>query len=141
MVSAIWWIYYDSFHLLEQRKFKTGHSILYSHFFLFVGLAILASLIRHAILGDLAPGDFRQLAAAGTVLFFLGKQYGYYTEVPELRPYLLSNTAAVFCLTALVLMLPLGLGAILAGITATMICYVLLNLRYRHLVRARQELT
>lgn len=139
MVSAIWWIYYDSFHLLEQRKLATGYAILYSHFFLFVGLAILASLIRHAILDDLDPGDFRRLAAAGTVLFFLGKQYGYYMEVPELRPYLLSNTAAVFALTALVLMLPLGLGAMLAGITATMICYVLLNLRYRHLVRARQE--
>jgi hypothetical protein len=26
----------------------------------------------------------------------------------------------------------------LVGITATMICYVLLNLRYRHLVRAGQ---
>ena len=141
MVSAIWWIYYDSFHLLERRKLATGHSILYSHFFLFTGLAILASLIRHAILDDLDPGDFRRLAAAGTVLFFLGKQYGYYMEVPELRPYLVSNTAAVFAMTALVLMLPLGLGAMLAGITATMICYVLLNLRYRHLVRARQKAT
>jgi len=138
MVSAIWWIYCDSFHLLEQRRFTTGYSILYSHFFLFVGLAILASLIRHAILGDLDPADFRQLAAAGTVLFFVSKQYGYYMEVPELRPYLLSNTAAVFALTALVLMLPIGLEAMLVGITATMICYVLLNLRYRHLVRARQ---
>jgi low temperature requirement protein LtrA len=138
MVSAIWWIYYDSFPLLEQRRLPTGHSILYSHFFLFVGLALLAALIRHAILDDLDPGDFRQLAAAGTVLFFLGKQYGYYMEVPELRPYLLSNTAAVFALTALVLMLPLGLEATLVGITATMICYVLLNLRYRHLVRAAE---
>jgi low temperature requirement protein LtrA len=136
MVSAIWWIYYDSFPLLEHRKLTTGHSILYSHFFLFVGLAILASLIRHAILGDLAVGDFRRLAAVGTVLFFLGKQYGYYREVPELRPYLVSNTAAVFALTALVLMLPLGIEATLVGMTATMICYVLLNLRYRHLVRA-----
>jgi low temperature requirement protein LtrA len=136
MVSAIWWIYYDSFHLLEQRRLTTGHSILYSHFFLFVGLAILASLIRHAILNDVDRDDFRQLAAAGTVLFFLGKQYGYYMEVPELRPYLLSNTAAVFALTALVLMLPLGLATMLVGLTATMIVYVLLNLRYRHLVRA-----
>ena len=136
MVSAIWWIYYDSFHLLEKRKLTTGHSILYSHFFLFIGLAILASLIRHAILGSLDPRDFRQLAAAGMVLFFLGKQYGYYMELPELRPYLLSNTAAVFALTTLVLMLPLGLEAMLVGMTATMICYVLLNLRYRHLVRA-----
>nr|WP_222622927.1 low temperature requirement protein A [Ramlibacter cellulosilyticus] len=138
MVSAIWWIYYDSFHLLEHRKLTTGHSILYSHFFLLVGLAILGSLVRHAILGGLDPGDFRQLAVAGTVLFFLGKQYGYYMEVPELRPYLLSNTAAVFVLNALVLMLPLGPEGMLAGMTATMICYVLLNLRYRHLVRARQ---
>jgi low temperature requirement protein LtrA len=136
MVSAIWWIYYDSFHLLEQRKVATGHSILYSHFFLFVGLAILASVIRHAILGELNPADFRRLVAAGTVLFFLGKQYGYYMEVPELRPYLRSNTAAVFALTALVLMLPVGLEAMLVGVTATMICYVLLNLRYRHLVHA-----
>jgi hypothetical protein len=41
----------------------------------------------------------------------------------------------VFALTALVLMLPLGLEAMLVGLTATMIAYVLLNLRYRHLVR------
>lgn len=138
MVAAIWWIYYDSFHLLERRKLATGHAILYSHFFLFIGLAILAALIRHAILDDLDPGDFRLLAAAGTVLFFLGKQYGYYMEVPELRPYLVSNTAAVFALTALVLMVPTGLVAMLVGITATMICYVLLNLRYRHLALARE---
>lgn len=141
MVSAIWWIYYDSFHLLEDRKLTTGYSIIYSHFFLFVGLAILASLIHHAILSDLDPNDFRLMAAVGTVLFFLGKQYGYYMEVPELRPYLLSNTAAVFALTALVLILPLGPEAMLAGITATMICYVLLNLRYRHLVHARHAPT
>jgi low temperature requirement protein LtrA len=141
MVSAIWWIYYDSFHLLEQRRITTGHSILYSHFFLFVGLAMLASLIRHAILGDLDRDNFRHLAAAGSILFFLGKQYGYYMEVPELRPYLVSNTAAVFALTALVLMLPIGLEAMLVGITATMICYVLLNLRYRHIVRAGQLAT
>jgi hypothetical protein len=29
-----------------------------------------------------------------------------------------------------------GLEGMLVGITATMICYVLLNLRYRHLVNA-----
>ena len=77
MVSSIWWIYYDSFHLLEKRKLKTGHAIVYSHLFLFIGLSILANLIRHAILDDIARGDFQVLAAIGTVLFFLGKQYGY----------------------------------------------------------------
>lgn len=59
MVSAIWWSSYDSCHLLEQRRLATGHSILYSHLVLFVGLAILASLIRPAILGyvDRGSGD------------------------------------------------------------------------------------
>jgi hypothetical protein len=36
-------------------------------------------------------------------------------------------------------MLPLGLEAMLVAITATMISYVLLNLRYRHLVRAANK--
>ena len=31
-------------------------------------------------------------------------------------------------------------SVVLVGITATMICYVLLNLRYRHLVRGGQAL-
>jgi hypothetical protein len=35
-----------------------------------------------------------------------------------------------------VLTVPLGLQTMLVGLTATMIAYVLLNLRYRHLVRA-----
>jgi len=38
-------------------------------------------------------------------------------------------------------MSPLGVGAMLVGMTATMISYVLLNLRYRHLVRAAQLAT
>jgi hypothetical protein len=44
----------------------------------------------------------------------------------------------VFALTTLGLVLPLGPEAMLVGLTATMICYVLLNLRYRHLVRGGQ---
>jgi low temperature requirement protein LtrA len=136
MVSSIWWIYYDSFYLLETRKLRTGHSILYSHVILFVGLAILAALIRHAILDDIDPGDFRLLASIGTVLFFLGEQYGYFMEVPELRPYLLSNTVIAFALTGTVLLLATRPEAMLAGLTVTMICYVLLNLRYRAVVPA-----
>lgn len=49
---------------------------------------------------------------------------------------LLSSTAAVFALTALVLGLPLGLEGKVVGITAAMMCYVLLNLPYHPLVRA-----
>ncbi|WP_201800339.1 low temperature requirement protein A, partial [Enterobacter hormaechei] len=52
-ISSIWWVYFDSFHLLSRQKLATGHSVAYSHLFVFIGLSILASLIRHAILDDM----------------------------------------------------------------------------------------
>lgn len=71
MITSIWWVYFDSFHLLSEQKLTTGHSILYSHLFVFIGLSILAGLIRHAILDDMAPFDFRVLSVIGAVCFLL----------------------------------------------------------------------
>jgi low temperature requirement protein LtrA len=130
MVASIWWVYFDSFYLLTEQKLTTGHSILYSHLFLFLGLSILANLIRHAIVKDLDIADFRLLAALGTTLFFVGKQYGFFMERPELRPFLVQNTLVVAVLTGVSLLLP-DIRSILMGMTATMICYTLLNYRYR----------
>ena len=129
MISGIWWVYFNSFHLLTQRKLRTGHSVLYSHFFVFVGLSILASLIRHAILADMALADFRLLSVIGAVCFFMGKQYGYFMERPELRPQLVVNTLLVFALAGLSLLLP-DTGYILLGLTAAVICYAFLSLTY-----------
>jgi low temperature requirement protein LtrA len=129
MISGIWWVYFNSFHLLTQRKLRTGHSVLYSHFFVFVGLSILASLIRHAILADMALADFRLLSVIGAVCFFMGKQYGYFMERPELRPQLVVNTLVVFALAGLSLLLP-DTGYILLGLTAAVICYAFLSLKY-----------
>lgn len=129
MVSAIWWVYFDSFHLLTERRLTTGHSVLYSHLFVFVGLSILASLIRHAVLDDLGASDFRILAATGAVCFFIGKQYGYFMERPELRERLVFNTLAVFTLFGLAMLLP-GTGYILLGMTVAVVCYAFLSLRY-----------
>jgi low temperature requirement protein LtrA len=129
MISAIWWVYFDSVHLLTRQKLTTGHSVLYSHFFVFIGLSILASLIRHAILDDMALSDFRVLSAIGTVCFFIGKQYGYFMEVPELRSQLVVNTLAVFVLSGFALLLP-ATDYILFGLTAAVICYAFLSLKY-----------
>jgi low temperature requirement protein LtrA len=129
MISAIWWVYFDSFHLLTKQKLTTGHSVLYSHLFVFIGLSILASLIRHAILDDMALSDFRVLSVIGTVCFFIGKQYGYFMERPELRPQLVVNTLVVFVLAGFALLLP-RTDYILLGLTATVICYAFLSLTY-----------
>jgi low temperature requirement protein LtrA len=129
MIAAIWWVYFDSFPLLTRQKLSTGHSVLYSHFFVFVGLSILASLIRHAILDDMAESDFRLLSVIGAVCFFIGKQYAYFMERPELRPQLVVNTLVVFTLTGFALLLP-GTGNILLGLTIAVICYAFLSLRY-----------
>jgi low temperature requirement protein LtrA len=135
MISGIWWVYFDSFHLLTRQKLTTGHSVLYSHFFVFVGLSILASLIRHAILDDMALTDFRVLSVVGTVCFFIGKQYAYFMERPELRSQLVVNTLVVFVLSGFSLLLP-GTGYILLGLTAAMICYAFLSLKYLNVPRA-----
>jgi low temperature requirement protein LtrA len=130
MISSIWWVYFDSFHLLSEQKLTTGHSVLYSHLFVFIGLSILASLIRHAILDDMVLSDFRVLSVIGAVCFFIGKQYAYFMERPELRPHLVVNTLVVFVLTGFALLLP-GTAYILFGLTATVICYAFLSLRYQ----------
>jgi low temperature requirement protein LtrA len=129
MIAGIWWVYFDSFPLLNKQKLRTGHSVLYSHFFVFVGLSILASLIRHAILDDMAESDFRVLSVIGAVCFFIGKQYAYFMERPELRPQLVVNTLVVFALSGFALLLP-GTGYMLLGLTIAVICYVFLSLRY-----------
>jgi len=135
MISSIWWVYFDSFHLLTRQKLTTGHSVLYSHFFVFIGLSILASLIRHAILGDMALSDFRVLSIIGAVCFFIGKQYAYFMECPELRSQLVINTLVVFVLGGLALLLP-DTGYILLGLTCSVICYAFLSLKYLNISRA-----
>lgn len=135
MISAIWWVYFDSFHLLTRQKLTTGHSVLYSHFFVFIGLSILASLIRHAILDDMALSDFRVLSVIGAVCFFIGKQYGYFMECSELRSQLIVNTLIVFVLAGLALLIP-ATGYILLGLTCAVICYAFLSLKYLRVPRA-----
>lgn len=137
MIASIWWVYFDSFPLLTRQKLTTGHSVLYSHFFVFVGLSILASLIRHAILDDMAPADFRVLSVIGAVSFFIGKQYAYFMERPELRSQLVVNTLVVFMLSGFALLLP-NTGYILLGLTIAVICYAFLSLRYLNVRSAPQ---
>lgn len=131
MICAIWWIYFDSFYLLSKNDSNmSGHALIYSHLFLFMGLALLANLIRHAILNDIAILDFQIMSFIGMTLFFLGKQYGYFIAVPKIRKYIVQNTLIVLALAGLVIRLP-RVDYILCGLTATMICYVFLNFRYR----------
>jgi low temperature requirement protein LtrA len=129
MISSIWWVYFDSVQLLSKQKLTTGHSVLYSHFFVFIGLAILANLIRHAILDDMVVFDFRMLSVIGLVCFFFGKQYAYFIERPELRSQLVINTLVVFVLAGFALLLP-RTDYVLLGLTAAVICYAFLSLKY-----------
>ncbi|WP_296185681.1 low temperature requirement protein A [Pseudomonas sp. UBA1879] len=131
MTCSIWWIYFDSFYFLSRNESSmTGHSLIYSHLFLFLGLALLANLIRHAILNDIAIHDFQIMSVIGMFLFFVGKQYGYFVAVPKIRKYILQNTLIVLSLGGSVIWLP-RVEYILIGLTLTMISYVLLNFRYR----------
>jgi hypothetical protein len=59
-------------------------------------------------------------------------------ERPELRPQLVVNTLVVFVLAGFSLLLP-RTSYILLGLTATVICYAVLSLRYLTIPHGRQD--
>jgi low temperature requirement protein LtrA len=86
ILCMIWWIYYDSFYFLKNSKLdRDGHAISYSQLLTYMAFAILANMIRHAILHDLDVLDFRIMVSVGMILFFIGKQTSYWFNVPEHR--------------------------------------------------------
>lgn len=130
MIGAIWWIYFDGYPLLEKAKnIKYGFPLLYSHVLFLLGMGILSSLIRHAILNDLAMGDFRMLAVTGMVLFYLGKQISYYLAFPTIRRVLVINTIVCVIVTLLSTLLPRP-EYTLIGMTLGLLFYVYSNFRW-----------
>lgn len=130
MIGLIWWIYYDSFHVMERIKaMKNGFSLIYSHFFLAMGFVILANVIRHAILNDLAMDHFRILAITGMCFFYIGKQTVYYNFLPPFRKPMTINTVVCILVTVGSTFLP-TIEVALMGIALGMLYYTLGNFRF-----------
>ena len=130
MIGSIWWIYFDSFHIMERfKKMKQGYTLTYSHIFLAMGLVILANLIRHAILVDLDMHDFRILAITGLVFFYLGKQIPYYLYLPPYRINIIINSIVCIAITVASTFLPNPSYA-LVGMTLGMFFYTFSNLKW-----------
>ena len=130
MIGAIWWIYFDGFRILERAKrIQYGFPLLYSHVLFLLGMGILSSLIRHAILNDLEMRDFRWLAIAGMTLFYLGKQISYYLAFPTVRRIIVINTVVCISVTVFSTFLPRP-EYTLIGITLGMLFYVYSNFRW-----------
>ena len=82
LIGAIWWIYFDSFPVLERaQRLTNGYVLIFAHLFLCMGLLLLANMIRHAILGDLDRTTFSMLGVSGLCLFYLGKQVPYWYDI------------------------------------------------------------
>ncbi len=130
MIGSLWWIYYDSFHVMEKlKRMKQGFVLVYSHIFLAMGLVILANVIRHAILGDLAMDDFRILAITGMIFFYLGKQIIYYVSIPSFRKNILINSTVCVAITVASGFLPRPEYALI-GITLGMFFYTYSNFKW-----------
>jgi hypothetical protein len=106
-----------------------GFGLIYSHFFLAMGLVILASLIGHVILDDLAQKDIRILAISGMCFFYIGKQTAYYMWLPPYRFNLLLNTLVCISITIASTFLPEP-AYVLIGITVGMAFYTYSNFRW-----------
>ena len=130
MIGLIWWIYYDSFHVVERIKSMTnGFPLLYSHLFLAIGFVILANVIRHAILNDLNMNEFRILAITGMSFFYIGKQTVYVVFLPPFRKIMTINTLVCIFITIASTFLP-KIEYALVGITLGMLYYVLVNFKF-----------
>lgn len=130
MIGLIWWIYYDSFHVMERIKSMTnGFPMLYSHLFLALGFVILANLIRHAILNDLNMKEFRILAITGMSFFYIGKQTVYVVFLPPFRKIMTINTLVCIFITIASTSLP-KIEYALVGITMGMLYYTVANFKF-----------
>lgn len=129
IIGTIWWIYFDSFSIMERLKTLThGFLLIYSHIFLAMGLVILANLIRHGILSDLVMYDFRILAITGVVFFYLGMQLVYFVSLPPYRLNTLMNSAVPIGVTVGSTFLPDPTYALL-GMMSGLFIYTFLGLK------------
>jgi low temperature requirement protein LtrA len=129
LVGAIWWIYFDSFPILERAKrLTTGNVLIFTHLLVCMGLLVLANVIRHAILGDLDRPTFRLLAVTGLSLFYLGKQIPYWYAFPPWRWAIVTNTMACVSITVASSFLT-NIEYSLIGMTIGMLVYVYLTFK------------
>lgn len=129
LIGMIWWIYFDSFPILERaKKLTTGNVLIYTHLLLCMGLLILANMIRHTILGDLDQTTFGLLAITGLVFFYLGKQIPYWYAFPPWRRAIISNTFICVSITVMSSFLP-KIEYSLIGMTLSMLVYVYLTFK------------
>jgi len=130
LLGSIWWILFDFFYLLEDsEKIKNSTILTIPTLFMHMGLAIIANIIRHAILNDLSLQDYKLMAFIGILIFFFGKQIPYSYVAPKIRKNVAQNTLIVFVLTGLSIMLNRP-EAVLIGIMMTVLIYVALTFRY-----------
>jgi len=129
LIGMIWWVYFDSFPILERaKKLTSGNVLIFTHLLLCMGLLILANMIRHTILGDVDRATFGLLAITGLVFFYLGKQIPYWYAFPPWRKAIVSNTVICVAITVISTFLP-KIEYSLVGMTFGMIVYVYLTFK------------
>jgi len=128
-ICMIWWMYFDSFPLLIDSELDSnGDAILVSQLSTYISFAVLANMIRHAILDDLGLADFRIMVVVGVGLFYLGKQTAYYVNRPEYRLPIWLNTISMSIIVGFSLFLPEP-QYILFGAAFSKMVYIAMNYR------------
>jgi len=130
IIGLIWWIYFDSFNVLERAKrLKSGLPVLYANFAFCLGLDLIATAIRFGIKGGLVIEEFRWIAILGIMLFYVGKQVPYFVAIPVFRKNILINSGGCILITVATVFLDKA-SWVLMGIACAMAWYVFSNLRW-----------
>ena len=114
--------------LIDSKRDADGDAILSSQLLTYLSFAVLANMIRHAILDDLAINDFRVMVMVGMGLFYLGKQTAYFVNRAEYRGYIWLNTLTMFAIASGALLLPTP-QLIFFGAAFSKLIYIAMNYR------------
>jgi low temperature requirement protein LtrA len=77
----IWWHYFEtSERVVDSHRINVGHSIIYTHLFIFISLGILANVIRYGINLELTLANFKLLSIIGIVIYAISTYFLFHCQ-------------------------------------------------------------
>ena len=133
LIGIIWWIYFDSFELLlESKKIHRPYIIILPQLLVYIGLAVVANVIRFGILHNLNIQQYRILALLGIDLLFLGQQIPYLLLCDTVRKSFLKRFITLIVLCTISIMLPREEYILLGFVCSAFIYVIIKNVLYKN---------
>ncbi|MCP4105562.1 MAG: low temperature requirement protein A [Desulfobacteraceae bacterium] len=129
LICTIWWMYFENLERLILGKYlSTGQAIIFNHLFIYIGLGMLANVIRFSLLQELKIFDFKILSLLGSLTFLLAMYAIHFTWTDkEKRPRFLLSVGVFLTSLILLIFLSPNETVIICGMTILFLLYVIFD--------------